>query len=136
MRLDVTVNMFVFQALTKKVINVFGGSQIRPNIHIQDLINIYLHFINNPKIKSGCYNAGFENLKLIDIAKSELSKLIPSKIKISKNLDKRSYRQFSGKLLSTGFKKKFTINDAIVELKKNIMPVYLNLIQNATPLNG
>ncbi len=117
MRLDVTVNMFAYQALTKRVIKVFGGSQIRPNIHIQDLINIYLHFINNPNIKSGCYNAGFENLKLIDIAKT-VSKLIPSKIKILKNIDKRSYRQFSGKLLSTGFKRKFTINDAIVELKE------------------
>ena len=62
----------------KKSDKVFGGSQIRPNIHIQDLINIYLHFINNPNIKSGCYNAGFENLKLIDIAKT-VSKLIPSK---------------------------------------------------------
>ena len=48
MRLDVSVNMFAFQALKFKEMSVFGGDQIRPNIHIQDLINVYKHFIFNP----------------------------------------------------------------------------------------
>ena len=43
MRLDVTVNMFTFQALKFKLMSVFGGNQIRPNIHIQDLVNVYKH---------------------------------------------------------------------------------------------
>ena len=43
MRLDVTVNMFVYQAI-KKCIEAYGGKQIRPNIHIKDLTNVYLHF--------------------------------------------------------------------------------------------
>ena len=44
MRLDVSVNMFTFQALKFKSMSVFGGDQIRPNIHIQDLVNVYKHF--------------------------------------------------------------------------------------------
>jgi len=118
MRLDVSVNLFVFQALKFKSMSVFGGDQIRPNIHIQDLTNVYKHFIYNPDLPSGFYNAGFENLKIIEIAK-KVAKIIPSKITIKKINDSRSYRQNSDKLLSTGFKKKFTVNDAIKELKNN-----------------
>ena len=80
MRLDVTVNLFSYQALRNKEITVFGGKQIRPNIHIKDLTNVYLHFLTK-KIPSGIYNAGFENLKLIDIAK-KVSNIIPCKIQI------------------------------------------------------
>ena len=117
MRLDVTVNIFTFQALRFKSMTVFGGDQIRPNIHIQDLINVYKHFISNPGLPEGIYNAGFENLKIIDIAK-EVAKIIPSDIEIKKNIDPRSYRQNSDKLLSTGFKRKFSVLDAIKELKE------------------
>ena len=117
MRLDVSVNMFIYQALLNKVITVFGGQQIRPNINIKDLVNVYIHFVNNPKIKSGNYNAGFENLRIIDIAKL-VQKSIPTKIKvIKKNNDPRSYRQNSDKLLKTGFKRKFGVKEAIIEIK-------------------
>ena len=65
MRLDVSVNMLTFQALKNKQITVFGGQQIRPNIHIQDMIRVYSHFIENePNIQSGNYNAGFENISI------------------------------------------------------------------------
>ena len=120
MRLDVSVNMFTLQALKFKTMSVFGGDQIRPNIHIQDLINIYKHFISNPDLPSGFYNAGFENLKIIEIAQ-KVAKIIPSEIVIKENkesYDPRSYRQNSNKLLSTGFKKKFSVSDAIIELKE------------------
>ena len=117
MRLDVSVNMLTFQALKSGLITVFGGEQIRPNIHIQDLINIYKHFISNADLPNGFYNAGFENLKIIEIAK-EISKIIPSKIVIKGGNDPRSYRQNSDKLLATGFEKKYSILDAIKELKK------------------
>jgi len=119
MRLDVSVNMFTFQALKFKSMSVFGGNQIRPNIHIQDLVNVYKHFISNPSLPGGFYNAGFENLKIIEIAK-KVAKIIPSEIVINENNnDPRSYRQNSSKLFSTGFKKKFSVSDAIKELKKN-----------------
>ena len=97
---------------------VFGGQQVRPNIHIQDLIDVYKHFILNPKIPSGFYNAGFENLKIIEIAEL-VSKTIPAKIEIKNNNDPRSYRQNSDKLIATGFKKNFSVEHAIMEIKNN-----------------
>ena len=115
MRLDVSVNMFVFQALKYKSLTVFGGQQVRPNIHIKDLINTYIHFIDNPNLLAGPYNAGFENLKIIDIAK-KVSNIIPSKIEVLDNNDPRSYRQNSDKLVSTGFKREFSVDDAIKEI--------------------
>jgi len=119
MRLDVSVNMFAFQALKYKSMTVFGGNQIRPNIHIQDLVNVYKHFISRPNLPNGFYNAGFENLKIIDIAK-KVAQIIPSKIIIKKRgNDARSYRQNSEKLLSTGFIKKFSVSDAINEIKSS-----------------
>lgn len=119
MRLDVSVNMFVFQALKNKCITVFGGSQIRPNIHIKDLTNVYKHFLENPNLPSGFYNAGFENLKIIEIAK-KVKKIVPAEIRVLKNSkDQRSYRQSSKKLLSTGFKNKYCVEDAILEIKEN-----------------
>ncbi len=118
MRLDVSVNMFVYQALSRGEITVFGGNQVRPNIHIKDLTNVYKHFIKNPNLPVGFYNAGFENLKIIEIAK-KVKKLIPSIIKIKKNInDPRSYRQSSKKLLLTGFKKNYCVEDAILEIKE------------------
>ena len=118
MRLDVSVNMFAFQALKFKSMSVFGGDQIIHNIHIQDLVNTYKHFISNPGLPGGFYNAGFENLKIIEIAQ-KVAKIIPSKIVVKENKnDPRSYRQNSSKLLSTGFKNKFSVCDAIREIKE------------------
>ena len=118
MRLDLSVNLFIIQALKNKELTVFGGNQIRPNIHIQDLVDVYIHFIKNPNLPNGFYNAGFENLKIIDIAK-KVSEIIPSKIKIQQNnSDLRSYRQNSDKLIQSGFKKNFSITNAIIDLKK------------------
>jgi nucleoside-diphosphate-sugar epimerase len=72
MRLDVSVNMLTFQAVMNKKITVFGGNQTRPNIHIDDMVNVYDHFILNSDIDSGCYNAGFENITILDIAKKNI----------------------------------------------------------------
>ena len=117
MRLDVSVNMLSFQALKNGKITVFGGEQTRPNIHIKDMVNVYRHFINNIDIESGCYNAGFENISILDIA-NIVKRNINSEIIISKSNDPRSYRQDSSKLLATGFKPKFGIEDAIKEIKE------------------
>ena len=69
MRLDVAVNALTFSALNNKVINVHGGQQIRPNIHIDDMCGLYEFFIKTNKKNAGIYNAGFENLSIINIAK-------------------------------------------------------------------
>ena len=125
MRFDVSVNLLTLQAVTNKEITVFGGNQIRPNIHIKDMIRIYEFFLKNQS-PSGFYNAGFENLKIIDIAKM-IRKKTNAKINIIKSNDPRSYRQDSSKLLNLGFKRKYGVNDAIDELiklneKKKIKP--------------
>ena len=115
MRLDVSVNMLTFQALKNGKITVFGGDQTRPNIHIKDLINVYKHLLKNPRIQSGCYNAGFENISILDIA-NKVSARIPAEIIITESNDPRSYRQNSDKLLATGFKQKYSVDDAIEDV--------------------
>tara|TARA_B100002019_G_C21255769_1_gene593748 strand:- start:431 stop:1369 length:939 start_codon:yes stop_codon:yes gene_type:complete len=115
MRLDVSVNMLSMQALEKKKITVLGGQQTRPNIHIQDMIRVYEHFISNPDIENGCYNAGFENISIMDIAKL-VSDKIPCEIIVKESNDNRSYRQNSDKITSTGFDQKFFVEDAIKEI--------------------
>jgi nucleoside-diphosphate-sugar epimerase len=118
LRLDVSVNLLTFQAIKKKIINVHGGSQIRPNIHIFDLINVYKHFLDKPYLNSGCYNAGFENLSILEIAK-KIKKKTKCKITVTKNSnDPRSYRQCSDKLLKTGFVPEYGVDYAISELIK------------------
>ena len=129
MRLDVSVNMFTYQALKNQKITVFGGNQTRPNIHISDMCNIYLHFINNRELPSGCYNAGFENISILDIAKS-IQKIIPSEIIITPSNDPRSYRQNSDKLIQTGFVREFSITNAIQDIAKAFKENNLNESEN------
>ena len=116
MRLDVAVNLLTYQALTKKEITVLGGEQVRPNIHIEDITDLYIHLINyNSKFESGCYNAGFENISILEIARKIQSK-INCEVKILPSNDPRSYRQDSTKLLRKGFSPKKTVEDAIDEI--------------------
>jgi len=114
MRLDLSVNMLAMQALMHGQITVFGGMQTRPNIHIDDITDIYIHMLENKKL-TGIYNAGFENLSILDIAK-RVTDHIPAEITIIESNDPRSYRINSDKLLRTGFKPKKTINHAIQEI--------------------
>tara|TARA_B100001093_G_scaffold478237_1_gene506211 strand:- start:4093 stop:5037 length:945 start_codon:yes stop_codon:yes gene_type:complete len=117
MRLDVAVNALTFGALKNKTIKVFGGSQIRPNIHIDDMVDAYIFFLKSKKKLQGIYNLGFENKSILSIAKLIKSK-IKSNINIYKNSnDPRSYRLSSSKILKVGFRPKKTVSDAIVELK-------------------
>src|SRR5258706_198682 len=66
-RLDVSVNMLTMQALMNGRITVFGGDQTRPNIHIDDITDLYLFLLDHPE-HTGIYNAGFENISILDIA--------------------------------------------------------------------
>src|SRR5438132_3333622 len=66
MRLDLVVNLLTMQALTKGVMTVLGGDQTRPNIHIDDIVDLYLFAFD--RRLAGVYNAGFENLAVRDIA--------------------------------------------------------------------
>ena len=115
MRLDVSVNMLTYQGLKNGKITVFGGDQTRPNIHIQDLANVYRHFLTNPGLASGCYNAGFENIKIREIAE-RVQEQTGAEIVITESNDPRSYRQDSSKLLATGFKPKYSVQHAIEQI--------------------
>jgi nucleoside-diphosphate-sugar epimerase len=114
MRLDVSVNMLTMQALTREHITVFGGKQTRPNIHIEDITDVYVFMLDNPQ-HQGVYNAGFENLSIMDIAERVVEHA-PAKITVSESNDPRSYRVNSDKLLATGFRPKKTVDDAIREV--------------------
>jgi nucleoside-diphosphate-sugar epimerase len=125
MRLDVSVNMLSYQALKNGLITVFGGDQTRPNIHILDIADVYRHFLAHPEIESGCYNAGFENISILDIAEQVKSK-IGAEIVVSASNDPRSYRQDASKLLATGFQPSHSVADAISEIAEAFQ-------QNALP---
>jgi nucleoside-diphosphate-sugar epimerase len=119
MRFDVSVNILTLQAFKNNHMTVFGGEQTRPNIHINDMVRVYQFFLQN-SLPSGFYNAGFENLKIIEIAHI-IKKYIPEvKISISDSNDPRSYRQNSDKLINYGFKPKFKVENAIENLIKKL----------------
>jgi nucleoside-diphosphate-sugar epimerase len=127
MRLDLTVNLLTLQALQNKKITVYGGNQVRPNIHINDLIEVYYFFIKNQKLPSGFYNAGFENLKVSTIAKI-ISKKTGAKIIYLKSNDIRSYRQDSSKLTKLGFRKKYGVENAIDEMIRSYKEKKLKIL--------
>ena len=115
MRFDVSVNMFAKQGYLDGRMTVFGGNQVRPNIHIDDLVNVYRHFIDNPDLPSGAYNAGFENIEILRIAEM-VKERTGAEIVVTPSNDPRSYRQNSDKLLATGFRPQKTVADAIDEV--------------------
>jgi nucleoside-diphosphate-sugar epimerase len=114
MRLDVAVNLLTMQALSKGEITVLGGEQTRPNIHIDDITDLYLFLLNRPDIQ-GVYNAGFENISIINIAEM-VAKHTNATITIKPSNDPRSYRVSSAKLLATGFKPSKSVEHAIQEI--------------------
>jgi nucleoside-diphosphate-sugar epimerase len=115
MRLDLSVNMLTIQALANGRITVLGGSQIRPNIHIKDMVAVYLYLLKMGDKIEGIYNAGFENISILDIAHKIIAH-IPAEIIISESNDPRSYRLCSNKLFAAGFKQRYSVDDAIKEV--------------------
>ena len=116
LRLDVVLNIFSYQAFFNKKITILGGNQVRPLLHIKDMIYAYEFFIK--KNITGIFNVGFENVKILDIAK-EVQRIIPCKIITLKSNDPRSYRMNSDKLKKIGFTQKYNYKDAIADLKKH-----------------
>ncbi len=113
MRLDVVVNMLTMQALSKGTVTVLGGEQTRPNIHIEDLVDVYLFALE--RRLAGVYNAGFENLSVMDIART-VTREIPASIEVRRSNDPRSYLVCSDKLLGTGFTPRRNVQMAIREM--------------------
>ncbi len=114
MRLDLTVNAMTYSALKKNKIVVNGGKQIRPQVHIKDMLNAFNFFLLKKKV-GGTYNIGFENFSIIKVAKMIKRVLKSTKIIVNKEFDIRSYRLYANKILKNGFENKFNVEDAIKE---------------------
>ena len=115
MRLDLSVNMLTIQALANGKITVFGGNQTRPNIHILDMASVYMHFLELGERAAGVFNAGFENLSIMKIARMVAEK-VSCEIVTTESNDPRSYRLNSDKLAATGFSPRYGVGDAIDEI--------------------
>tara|TARA_Y100000816_G_scaffold288203_1_gene272337 strand:+ start:332 stop:1315 length:984 start_codon:yes stop_codon:yes gene_type:complete len=122
-RLDLIVNIFVNHAFNNKKIRIFGGSQLRPNIHIKDMVQVYLDLLNidTKSLSDPVYNVGFENHKVQDIAKivQDCFEKRNKKIQIifEETDDLRSYHIDSSKIKrELNFLPKKNIEDAVEDL--------------------
>ena len=125
-RLDLTVNILTNHAFYNEKILVFGGNQMRPNIHIEDITDLYIKVMQfeDQKIAGRIYNAGYENhtvLELAEMVRRVISKKIPSRkqvtIEIKPTDDQRSYHISSEKIKKDlVFIPKHTIEDAVEDL--------------------
>jgi nucleoside-diphosphate-sugar epimerase len=121
-RFDLTVNKLTADALRKRVITVHGGQQRRPNVGMTDMINLYGILVEAPadKINGRTFNFGFENHKVIDIAKiiqSELSDL-NVEIKVTDTTDHRDYHISSERILGDlGYKPVSSIKQEVAALR-------------------
>lgn len=119
-RFDLVVNLLTNLAYNKKKITVLGGSQLRPNIHIKDMVNAYLTTINSESslVNFETFNVGFDNMTVLDIAKiikKEFNENI--EIEIKNCDDNRSYHISSEKIRRRlGFVPQYTLAEAIKDI--------------------
>jgi nucleoside-diphosphate-sugar epimerase len=121
-RLDLVVNILTNHAFHNREIKVFGGDQLRPNVHIEDMVDSYLAVINaDPKKVNGqIFNVGFKNQSVNELA-ADVKEIIGEDINIvnTKSDDNRSYHVSSEKIKEIlGFQTKHTVKDAVSDLKK------------------
>ena len=129
-RLDVVVNILTNLAYHKREISIFGGDQLRPNIHIADMVEAYMVLLRAPKekIAGQIFNAGYENQPVKVIAETVKS-VVGEDVKLITTYsdDNRSYHISSKKIKTElGFEAKHTIRDAVEDLciafEKNLLP--------------
>ena len=130
-RLDLVVNILTNLAYHKREITVFGGKQLRPNIHIDDMVEVYLLLLKSPKekIAGKIFNAGYENFSVEKLGQ-DVKSVIGSDVKLifSKTDDNRSYHISSEKIKSElGFMPKRNVQDAVKDL--------MNAFENKTLKN-
>lgn len=122
MRLDLSVNILTIHALVKKQITVFGGSQLRPNINILDMVDVYKLLLEAPKekIHGDVFNAGYENLSLRRIAELVKNQVGDQTItiKVEPTNDLRSYHVNSDKIARIlGFRAHHTLEEAVESIR-------------------
>lgn len=123
MRLDLSVNILTNHAVNNGKITVFGGSQLRPNIHVEDVSDLYVLLLGLPaeKIQGETFNAGYQNMSISDIAlavkavvEEEFPGRPPIDIVTTPTDDIRSYHVNSDKIRKAiGFQPKRTVEDAV-----------------------
>lgn len=125
LRLDLTVNILTACAYFKDEITVHGGAQMRPNLHVQDMCDLYKLLLTLPaeRVDGGVFNAGYQNRTVSDIAgivKSVVEKKVPGKsikVVVTPSDDIRSYHISSEKIGRVlGFTPKRSIEDAVSDL--------------------
>ena len=121
-RLDVVVNILTNLAFHRREITVFGGHQLRPNIHIKDMADAYLLLLRAPKekVQGKVFNAGYENQTVLELAKTAKDVIGEDvDVVLSETDDNRSYHISSDKFQKElGFSAKHSIKEAIEELKE------------------
>jgi nucleoside-diphosphate-sugar epimerase len=120
LRLDLSVNILTMHAITRRKITVFGGEQKRPNIHIDDVCDLYVRSLDWPEatIDGKIYNAGYDNLRMIEIAEL-VRNIVGSDVEIvrTETNDNRSYHISSEKIKrELGFLPQRSIEDAVRDL--------------------
>ena len=120
-RLDLVVNILTNHAFHNREIKVFGGDQLRPNVHIDDMVDSYVAVLDAPtkKINGQIFNVGFKNQSVNEIA-DDVKEVIGDDVKIinSKSDDNRSYHVSSEKIKEIlDFQTKFSVKDAVSDLK-------------------
>ena len=121
LRLDLTVNILTNHAINNGRITVFGGDQLRPNIHVDDMTDLYLKLLESPDevIDGKIWNAGYHNLKVSTIAEMVKAEVGPKvDIVVTPTDDHRSYHVSSEKIRKElGFSAQRSVKDAIVDLR-------------------
>lgn len=121
-RLDVVVNILTNLAYHTGTIKVMGGAQMRPNIHIEDMVRAYLCVLEAPedKIQGEIFNAGYHNhtvMQIAEIVQSIVGKKRPVSLQVEPTNDNRSYHVSSEKIAKElGFIAKHSIEDAVQDL--------------------
>lgn len=120
LRLDLTVNLLTAQAFHNRRITVFGGDQVRPNIHIEDVCELYVQSLDWPDVAvdGRIFNAGWENRRVREIAEL-VREVVGADVEIVTvpTQDHRSYQICSEKIRrELGFEPRRTITDAIRDL--------------------
>lgn len=123
-RLDLIVNILTNHAVSRKKIIVNGGKQKRPNIHIEDITDLYLKTLEyaDSEINGKIFNVGYENFTVNELAE-KVREVVDSEVEISvaDTDDPRSYHISSRKIREElGFTPLHTVTDAVGELKKSI----------------
>ncbi|MEA2756111.1 MAG: hypothetical protein QOJ54_2400 [Aliidongia sp.] len=121
LRLDLTVNILTNLAITNRRITVFGGEQLRPNLHIDDMTDLYLRLLeaSDTLVDGKIWNAGYHNLTVMAIAEMVRSRIGSDvDIVVTPTDDHRSYHVSSERIRrDLGFTPRHSVADAITDLK-------------------